>query len=160
MNFNKTSIFTNTRGREIQCNIDKDFVFKNKKNDSQEDLLYNIRAGEDGVIFLNEERLASATDDSGWLIQIEDAYMPDTDTVVIVSSDGVIALYENSLKNKDKNIIANDWKYKILLENSECYYDILEAIISKKVNSIKKEKVLSLKVITEFSGEIILDFTL
>lgn len=121
--------FTNTRGTEIQCNIEKDFIF-DKATPSN----YNIKAGEDGVIFLNRERLASAIDDSGWLIQIDDACMPDTNTIVLVSSDGVIAMYQNK----------NDWEYKILLENDNCFYTIKEAHIDGPI--------LYLEVETEFSG--------
>ena len=149
--------FTNARGTDIQCNVDKDFVF----SFNNEEVTYNIKAGEDGVIKLSildkEEYLSQAIDKNGWLIQIEDVYMLDENNTIIISSDGVIAIYKKEKENtnpskeitnakKQLSIQENNFKYiyNILLENSECYYDILEAKIEKNI--------LTLKVKTEFSG--------
>ena len=139
--------FTNARGTDIQCNVDKDFVF----SFNNEEVTYNIKAGEDGVIKLSildkEEYLSQAIDKNGWLIQIEDVYMLDENNIIIISSDGVIAIYKKENTNNNQEINKeNNFKYiyNILLENSECYYDILEAKIEKNI--------LTLKVKTEFSG--------
>ena len=152
--------FTNARGTDIQCNVDKDFVF----SFNNEEVTYNIKAGEDGVIKLSildkEEYLSQAIDKNGWLIQIEDVYMLDENNIIIISSDGVIAIYkkENTSDKKQLNIQENNsennfkYIYNILLENSECYYDILEAKID--------ENILTLKVTTEFNKDIDLNFTL
>ncbi len=114
----------------------------------------DVVAGEDGAIKIikkenlySEEYLPYATDSNGWLIQIEDVYMVNKNSIFIISSDGVIAHYKkeihntNSIKNNES---ANDWNYKILLENEECYYEIKEATIIAYL--------LSLYINTEFSG--------
>ena len=135
--------FTNTRDTEIQCNVDRDFIFTSNAGG---ELTYNIKAGEDGVIFLNKERLVSATDDSGWLIQIDDAYMPDSDHIIIVSSDGVISMYK---KDNLKYI------YTILLENEDCYYSINKCEVqNKKIQNQKADQgrpLLCLEIETEFN---------
>ena len=153
--------FTNARGTDIQCNVDKDFVFS---FNNEEIVTYNIKAGEDGVIKLSildkEEYLSQAIDKNGWLIQIEDVYMLDENNIIIISSDGVIAIYkkENTSDKKQLNIQENNsennfkYIYNILLENSECYYDILEAKIDKNI--------LTLKVKTEFNMDIEMSFDL
>ena len=126
---------------------------------NNEEVTYNIKAGEDGVIKLSildkEEYLSQAIDKNGWLIQIEDVYMLDENNIIIISSDGVIAIYKKENTNNNQEINKeNNFKYiyNILLENSECYYDILEAKIDKNV--------LTLKVTTEFNKDIDLNFTL
>ena len=120
--------FTNARGTDIQCNVDKDFVFS---FNNEEIVTYNIKAGEDGVIKLSildkKEYLSQAIDKNGWLIQIEDVYMLDENNIIIISSDGVIAIYKKENTNNNQEINKeNNFKYiyNILLENNECYYDI------------------------------------
>ena len=147
--------FTNARGTDIQCNVDKDFVF----SFNNEEVTYNIKAGEDGVIKLSildkEEYLSQAIDKNGWLIQIEDVYMLDENNIIIISSDGVIAIYKKENTNNNQEINKeNNFKYiyNILLENRECYYDILETKIEKNI--------LTLKVMTEFNKDTDLNFTL
>ena len=148
--------FTNARSTDIQCNVDKDFVFS---FNNEKVITYNIKAGEDGVIKLSildkEEYLSQAIDTAGWLIQIEDVYMLSPELILIVSSDGVIAIYKKENTNNNQEINKeNNFKYiyNILLENNECYYDILEAKIEKNV--------LTLRVLTEFNMDIEMSFDL
>ena len=152
--------FTNTRGTEIQCNVDRDFVFTSVfTSNAGDELTYNIKAGEDGVIFLNKERLISATDDSGWLIQIDDVYMPDPEHIIIVSSDGVIAMYkkENTNSKQELDLQKNNLKYiyTILLENEDCYYSINKCEIqNKEIQNTKADQgrpLLCLEIETEFN---------
>lgn len=101
-----------------------------------------IAAGEDGKIAIFDsttseciEYLPDAVDSNGWLIEIDDIRIIDADNILIVSPAGVIAKYHRE---------SSIWKYKIILESSECYYSILD--YNTKENSIK--------VLTEFSGEV------
>lgn len=129
----------NSNGRNIQINCVREFTFDN--------YTYSVIAGEDGSIKVNEEYLPYATDNNGWLVQIEDIYIFETDliyqdkkiiqkNILIVSSDGVIALYTEVKNNK--------WDYKILVQDSDCYYEIKEATC---VDSL-----LSLRINTEFNN--------
>ena len=101
-----------------------------------------IAAGEDGKIAIFNsttseciEYLPDAVDSNGWLIEIDDISIIDADNILIVSPAGVIAKYHRE---------SSIWQYKIILESSECYYSILD--YNTKENSIK--------VLTEFSGEV------
>ncbi len=131
----------NSNNKNIQINCARDFSFSN--NEEKINTFYKIIAGEDGSIKIDDEYLPYAVDSNGWLIQIEDAYMVDPCSIIIISSDGVIAHYEKNIDQEKDN-----WNYKILKEDNECYYEIKEIIC---VDSL-----LSLYISTEFSGIAIL----
>ena len=158
----------NSNGKNVQINCVRDFSFPENENDDY--INYRVVAGEDGAIKIiyndintstyHEEYLPYAIDSNGWLIEIDDAFLIECIEqknyinkiyLFIVSPAGIIGIYTKKiildLNSNDNN--KGDWIYKILLENEECYYTILEAKIEKPRIG---EATLYMKLFTEFSG--------
>ncbi len=152
----------NSNGRNIQINCIRDFTFLNtieNKNILQTETLYKIIAGEDGSIKVNEEYLPYAVDSNGWLVEIDDVYMFELFSskenkiikyIIIVSPAGVIGLYTYN----------TTWKYKILLESDDCFYEIVKAEIHETKEATLVSPLLSLYINTEFSGTMHSSFSL
>lgn len=141
----------NSNDKNIQINCVRDFTFTKNEDAAEVKKLYKIIAGEDGSIKVNDKHLPYATDRNGWLIQIDDVYLIDKNLIIIVSPDGIIAIYT---RQSEASMLAenNNWQYAILREDSECYYEIKEATCI--------DSFLSLHIKTEFSGVLQLSFDL